>query len=54
MVDNMKAGKIFMGHAAIKDGFVSSTMSNDAEIAKGLIEMADKMVPPPAAKGAKK
>jgi hypothetical protein len=53
MVDNMKAGKIFMGHGAIKDGFASSTMSNDPEIAKGLIEMADKMAPAAPAKGKK-
>jgi len=50
MLDNMKAGKVFMGHGEIKDGFASATMSNDPEIAKGILEMADKMAPAAPAK----
>ena len=52
MVENMKAGKVFMGHGKIKDGYASATLSNDPEIVKGMHEMLDKMAPP--AKGAKK
>jgi hypothetical protein len=39
-----------MGHGPIKDGYASATMSNDPEIAKGIIEMADKMAPAAPAK----
>jgi hypothetical protein len=52
MLENVKAGKVFMGHGKIKDGYASATMSNDPDIAKGILEMADKMGPP--AKPAKK
>jgi hypothetical protein len=45
MLENMKAGKVMMGHGAIKDGFASATMSNDPEIVKGMHEMLDKMAP---------
>ena len=32
-----------MGHGKIKDGYASATLSNDPEIVKGMLDMADKM-----------